>query len=161
MPPLKLLFLCTGNACRSQMAEGWARALKPDVVEAWSAGVEKHGKNPLAVKSMARAGVDISDQQSKLVSELPRTDFDVVVTLCDHAHQSCPVLPGGAPVVHVGFEDPPRLARDAATEEEALAHYDRVRDAIRAFVEGLPESLPPFATKDAAASDASLPPPSF
>ena len=137
----KILFLCTGNSCRSQMAEGWARALKGDVIEPYSAGIEKHGINERAVRVMAEAGVDISGQQSRLVSELPVQDFDYVVTVCDHAHESCPLFPGTARVVHRGFDDPPRLAAAAASEEEALEHYRRVRDEIRAFVETLPESL--------------------
>ena len=137
----KILFLCTGNSCRSQMAEGWARALKGDVIEPYSAGIEKHGINERAVSVMAEAGVDISGQQSRLISELPVQNFDYVVTVCDHAHESCPLFPGRARVIHRGFDDPPRLAADAASEEEALEHYRRVRDEIRAFVETLPESL--------------------
>ena len=132
---LKVLFLCTGNSCRSQMAEGWARHLKGDRIEAYSAGIEAHGLNPDAVRVMAEAGVDISGQRSKHVSELRGVEFDYVVTVCDHAHQSCPVFPGKAQVVHVGFDDPPRLAASAKTEEERLAPYRRVRDEIRAFVE--------------------------
>jgi len=138
---LKLLFLCTGNSCRSQMAEGWARHLKSDVIEAYSAGVETHGLNPNAVNVMAEAGVDISGHRSKHVTELGDVAFDVVVTVCDHAHETCPVLPGAPRVVHVGFDDPPRLAEEAKTEEEALAIYRRARDEIRAFVETLPEGL--------------------
>ena len=132
---LKILFLCTGNSCRSQMAEGWARHLKGDQIEAYSAGIETHGLNPDAVRVMAEAGVDISGQRSKHVSELRGVEFDYVVTVCDHAHESCPVFPGKAKVIHVGFDDPPRLAADAKTEEERLAPYRRVRDEIRAFVE--------------------------
>ena len=138
---LKILFLCTGNSCRSQMAEGWARALKGDRIEAYSAGIETHGLNPRAVQIMAEAGVDISGQRSKTVADLPTNDFDYVVTVCDHAHESCPLFPGKTKVVHVGFDDPPRLAKDAKSEEEALAPYRRVRDEIKAFVETLPESL--------------------
>ncbi len=138
---MKILFLCTGNSCRSQMAEGWARHLKGDVIEAHSAGIETHGLNPLAVKVMAEAGVDISGQRSKLVGELADVEFDYVVTVCGHANEHCPIFPGKTSVVHVGFDDPPKLAADAKTEEEALAHYRRVRDEIKAFVETLPESL--------------------
>ncbi len=138
---LKILFLCTGNSCRSQMAEGWARALKSDVLDAWSAGVQTHGLNPRAVQVMAEAGVDISGHSSELVDDLLPVGFDVVVTVCDNARESCPVFPGRARVVHRPFDDPPRLARGAATEEEALAHYRRVRDEIRDFVAGLPASL--------------------
>jgi arsenate reductase (thioredoxin) len=138
---MKVLFLCTGNSCRSQMAEGWARALKGDVLEAYSAGVETHGLNPRAVKVMAEAGVDISNHQSKHVNTLKDTSLDYVVTVCGHAHESCPVFPGTTKVVHVGFEDPPKLAANAKTEKEALDHYRRVRDEIRAFVERLPAVL--------------------
>ena len=135
---LKVLFLCTGNSCRSQMAEGWARKLKGDVVEPYSAGVETHGLNPKAVQVMAEAGVDISGHRSKHVRELHEVPLDYVVTVCGNAQESCPVFPGKTQVVHVGFDDPPRLAKEARTEEEALNHYRRVRDEIRAFVETLP-----------------------
>ena len=138
---LKILFLCTGNSCRSQMAEGWARRLKGDVIEAFSAGIETHGLNPNAVRVMAEAGVDISCQRSKHVDELKDVSFDYVVTVCDHAHESCPLFPGRTKMIHQGFDDPPRLARKAKTEEEALAHYRRVRDDIRVFVEALPDGL--------------------
>ncbi len=138
---LKVLFLCTGNSCRSQMAEGWARALKSDVIEPYSAGIEKHGMNPYAVKAMAEAGVDISGQYSKLVSELGDVDFDYVVTVCGNAHESCPVFSGRAKIVHAGFDDPPRLAAACSTEAEKLACYCRVRDEIKAFVEQLPGNL--------------------
>jgi len=138
---LRVLFLCTGNSCRSQMAEGWARHLRGDTIEAWSAGLEAHGLNPRAVRAMAEAGVDISGQVSRRVEDLPTREFDYVVTVCANANESCPVFPGNARVVHVGFDDPPKLAADARTEEEALAHYRRVRDEIRAFVETLPQSL--------------------
>jgi arsenate reductase (thioredoxin) len=138
----KVLFLCTGNSCRSQMAEGWARHLKGDVIEPYSAGIETHGLNPRAVRVMAEAGVDISKQRSKHVDELKNVPFDYVVTVCDHAHESCPLFPGRTRVAHVGFDDPPRLAREAQSEEEALGHYRRVRNEIRAFVERLPEVLP-------------------
>ena len=138
---LKVLFLCTGNSCRSQMADGWARKLKGDVIESYSAGVETHGLNPKAVQVMAEAGVDISGHRSKHVRELSDVPFDFVVTVCDNAQESCPVFPGKIKVVHVGFDDPPRLAKAARSEEEALNHYRRVRDEIRKFVETLPDSL--------------------
>jgi arsenate reductase (thioredoxin) len=138
---LKVLFLCTGNSCRSQMAEGFARQLKGDVIEAYSAGIEKHGMNPLAVQVMAEAGVDISGQYSKTTDEFGDIEFDYVVTVCDRARESCPLFLGDAKVIHVGFDDPPALAKHAASEEEALEHYRRVRDEIRAFVERLPEAL--------------------
>ncbi len=139
---IKVLFLCTGNSCRSQMAEGWVRALKSGVIEAWSAGIEKHGMNPLAVKVMAEAGVDISGQYSKTVDELPVREFDYVITLCGHASENCPFFPGKAKRLHAGFDDPPQLAKDAKSEDEALVHYRRVRDEIRAFVEAMPGNLP-------------------
>jgi arsenate reductase len=151
--PLKILFLCTGNSCRSQMAEGWARALKRGVIEPYSAGIETHGLNPHAVTVMAEAGVDISGQRSQHVDDFAGVSFDYVVTVCDHAHESCPVFPAPARIVHVGFEDPPKLAANAGTRAEALAHYRRVRDEIRAFVVGLPASLPgPAASPGAAAA---------
>ena len=123
------------------MAEGWARALKGDVIEAYSAGIETHGMNPSAVKVMAEAGVNITGHRSKHVDELDGIEFDYVVTVCDNAHESCPLFPGKTKVVHQGFDDPPRLAKTASTEEEALVHYRRVRDEIRAFVEKLPGVL--------------------
>ena len=138
---LKILFLCTGNSCRSQMAEGWARALKADVLEPYSAGIEIHGMNPRAMRVMAEAGADISAQRSKHVDELKDVPFDYVVTVCDHAAESCPLFPGKARIIHHSFEDPPRLAKTAATEDEALGHYRRVRDEIRKFIESLPQAL--------------------
>ena len=139
---VKVLFLCTGNSCRSQMAEGWARHLKGDVIEPYSAGVATHGMNQDAVRVMREAGVDITGQRSKHVDEVKDVGLDYVVTVCAHANESCPVFPGRAKVIHVGFDDPPKLAKSAATEEEALAHYRRVRDEIRAFVERIEETLP-------------------
>ena len=138
---LKVLFLCTGNSCRSQMAEGWALALKGDVVEPYSAGLEKHGMNAHAVKVMAEAGVDIAKHYSKTPAELGPAEFDYVVTVCGHADENCPVFPGKTRVVHAGFEDPPKLTKGLPDGEEKLAVYRRVRDEIRRFVEGLPENL--------------------
>ena len=138
---LKVLFLCTGNSCRSQMAEGWARALRADAIDAYSAGVDPHGMNGAAVQVMREAGVDIGGHTSKHVDALRDVRFDYVVTVCDHAHETCPLFPGGAKVVHVGFDDPPRLAKTAANAEEALGHYRRVRDEIQAFIETLPKGL--------------------
>ncbi|MEC9093635.1 MAG: arsenate reductase ArsC, partial [Planctomycetota bacterium] len=123
MRRLKILFLCTGNSCRSQMAEGWARALKSDAIDSFSAGIEKHGLNPNAVKVMQESGVDITAQQSNTVSELGNVEFDYVITVCGHAHENCPVFPGPAEIVHQGFDDPPKLAEAASSEEEALAGY--------------------------------------
>jgi arsenate reductase len=138
---LNILFLCTGNSCRSQMAEGWARYLKGEQINAYSAGIAPHGLDPRAVAVMAQAGVDISSHRSKHLDELSGVLFDYVVTVCGHAHEHCPVFPGKAQVVHVPFEDPPQLAKTAATEEQALQCYQRVRDQIKTFVSNLPDSL--------------------
>lgn len=138
---LKILFLCTGNSCRSQMAEGWTRRLKGNIIEAFSAGIETHGLNKLAVRAMSEAGVDISGHRSKLLDELTGERFDYVITVCDHAHESCPLFPGNTRVIHAGFDDPPRLAADAKNEDEAMIHYRRVRDEIRKYVETLPRAL--------------------
>jgi arsenate reductase len=139
--PLKILFLCTGNSCRSQMAEGWARHLKHGVIEPYSAGTENHGLNPLAVKVMHEAGVDISAHKSKTLAELAGIRFDYGITVCADADQNCPVFPGATIKLHHGFDDPPRLAKSARTEEEALVHYRRVRDEIRHYIESLPGPL--------------------
>ena len=121
------------------MAEGWARHLKSDIIEAYSAGIEKHGLNPLAIKVMAEAGVDISGQHSKVIDELPVRQFDYVITLCGHANETCPFVPD--PKIHRGFDDPPKLATQAKNDEEAMVHYRRVRDEIHEFVAGLPDGL--------------------
>jgi len=141
MHKLKILFLCTGNSCRSQIAEGFARHLKGDVIEAFSAGIEAQGLNPHAVKVMQEAGVDISMQKSKTVSKLGNIEFDYVITVCGHADETCPFFPARTKVIHRGFDDPPKLARDTGSEEEVLAIYRRIRDEIRAYIETLPESL--------------------
>ena len=138
---IKILFLCTGNSCRSQMAEGFVNHLRSDEFRAWSAGVETHGLNPLAVQAMAEVGIDISNHTSKLVDQFLDKDLDYVVTVCDHANESCPMFLGKAKKVHAGFEDPPALAADAATEDEAIVYYRKVRDDIRAFVENMPDNL--------------------
>jgi arsenate reductase len=138
---LKILFLCTGNSCRSQMAEGLSRSLKYDTIEAYSAGTEPRGIDPLAVRIMAEIGIDISGRRSKHVDEFTGIEFDYVVTLCGHAAENCSVFPGKTKVVHHGFADPPVLAAGSKTEEEALSHYRRVRDEIRAFVETIPQPL--------------------
>jgi arsenate reductase len=138
---LKILFLCTGNSCRSQIAEGWARHLKADVIDSYSAGIETHGLNPNAVKVMAEAGVDISSHKSKHIEEFKDIVFDVVVTVCGHANEHCPIFPGETRMIHVGFDDPPKLAQEAGSEGEALDCYRRVRDEIKAFVDKMPENL--------------------
>jgi len=141
MEKLRILFLCTGNSCRSQMAEGWTRNLKGDSIEPHSAGVQPHGIDPGAVKAMAEAGIDISQHRAKDVSEVEHIEFDYVITVCDRAHESCPFFPAKTRLVHVGFDDPPSLAAGCSTEEQAMIHYRRVRDEIRVFVEKLPEVL--------------------
>jgi arsenate reductase len=142
---LKLLFLCTGNSCRSQMAEGWTRHLKGDVIDVYSAGIETHGLNPNAVKVMAEAGVDISGHRSQHIDEFKEIAIDVVVTVCGHAHETCPYFPANCNVVHVGFDDPPKMAKElaerGASEEQQLDCYRAVRDQIKAFVETLPDSV--------------------
>lgn len=123
------------------MAEGWARELKPHVIEAHSAGTQPHGLNLLAVRAMAEVGVNISTYRSKSIDEFASEEFDYVVTVCDSAHESCPAAPGFGRIVHMGFDDPPRLAIGARDDEEAMTHYRRVRDEIRAFVAAMPEAL--------------------
>ncbi len=134
-----ILFLCTGNSCRSQMAEGWAKKLKKSEIESYSAGIEKHGLNPLAIKVMKEAGIDLTGQQSKLIEELPMQSFDWVITLCGQADETCPFFPGKK--VHRGFDDPPKLAMNATTEEDKLFYYRKVRDEISDFIKTLPKSL--------------------
>lgn len=141
----KLLVLCTGNSCRSQMAEGWVRALRGDQIEVWSAGVETHGMNANAIKVMAEVGVDISSHTSKNVRDLMHIPFDVLVTVCGHADETCPAFPGKLHRLHVGFDDPPKLAKEIAAQggsvEEQLEPYRRVRDQIKEWALTLPESL--------------------
>ncbi|MFH1138641.1 MAG: arsenate reductase ArsC [Pseudomonadota bacterium] len=138
---IRILFLCTGNSCRSQMAEGFTRALRGDLFEPFSAGVAAKGVDPRAVKAMAEAGVDISAQRSKDVRDLADRSFDYVVTVCNKAKESCPVFPGRTKMIHRGFDDPPDLAAGIADEDGAMAPYRRVRDEIRALVEAMPGSL--------------------
>ena len=142
---LKLLFLCTGNSCRSQMAEGWTRHLKGEVIEAYSAGIETHGLNPHMVKVMAEVGVDVTSQKSENIRDFADTQLDVVVTVCGHAHETCPVFPANCRVVHSGFPDPPKMAKElaeqGASEDEQLECYRKVRDEIKSYVECLPHSL--------------------
>ncbi len=130
----RVVYLCTGNSCRSQMAEAWTNHLKGDFFEAHSAGTIAKGLDPRAVAAMAEAGVDISGQRSKTVDDLPEKTWDLVITLCGDAHESCPYFPGPTKVIHRGFDDPPRLAEGVADEEAAMAHYRRVRDEIKDFV---------------------------
>ncbi len=138
---IKVLFLCTGNSCRSQMAEGWANHLLSDKVEAYSAGIEKHGLNQNAVRVMMEAGVDISSHHSKLTGELGISDFDYVITVCGHADENCPFFPAKTKIIHRGFDDPPRLVQNAASGEDKLGIYRRVRDEIRDYIIALPGIL--------------------
>lgn len=143
----KVLFLCTGNSCRSQMAEGWAHHLLGDRIKPYSTGTEAYGMNANAVRVMREVGVDISSQSSKLASSLADVPLDLVITVCGHADENCPGFLGRGRVVHVGFDDPPKLAKNATTEDEALGHYHRVRDDIRQFVsEGLGSMILPVET---------------
>jgi arsenate reductase (thioredoxin) len=135
---LKILFLCTANACRSLIAEGWARHLKGDVIEAYSAGVAPDKVSSRAIAVMKEAGVDISGHHSKHVNELTNIDFDYVITVCGNAHESCPMFPGKTKVIHVGFDDP---AAATGTPEEVLAVFRKIRDQIKDFVATLPDSL--------------------
>jgi arsenate reductase len=136
---LKILFLCTGNSCRSQMAEAWTRELREEEFEPYSAGVNPKRIDPRAVNAMAEMGIDISAQVSKDIETLGDVEFDYVVTLCDNAREVCPYFPAKTRVIHRGFDDPPRLAAGTEDEEEAMASYRRVRDEIKAFVENLPQ----------------------
>jgi len=136
-----VLFLCTGNSCRSQMAEGWAKYLHGDIIEPYSAGTEIHGMNQNAILVMAEAGVDISSHHSKNVAEVQNIPFDVIITVCDHAHENCPYFPGKAKRLHAGFDDPPRLAQSIEDQEKKLDCYRKVRDEIRDFIARLPDAL--------------------
>lgn len=135
---VKVLFLCTGNACRSQIAEGWARHLKLDVIEAYSAGVWPAGVSTKAIQVMAEEGVDISSHTSKHVFTYLDMDFDFVITLCDHAKEECPIFGGKTKFVHRAFKDP---LSATGSEKQRLDAFRKIRDEIRAFVETLPESV--------------------
>jgi arsenate reductase len=133
-----VLFLCTGNSCRSQIAEGWTNHLKGDVIEAYSAGIRPIGVNPKTIQVMDEAGVDISEHTSKHIDDLGSINFDYVVTVCDNAREQCPIFPGRAKLVHKSFDDPYFAT---GNEEEILAEFRRVRDQINTFVEQMPEIL--------------------
>lgn len=141
MHKTKVLFLCTGNSCRSQMAEGWARHLHGDIIEPYSAGTEIHGMNRNAVSVMGETGVDISSHHSKNIEEVRDIAFDVIITVCDHAHENCPLFPCEAKHIHAGFDDPPRLAESIDDPEKKLDCYRKVRDEIRDFIVQLPDLL--------------------
>ena len=130
------MFLCTGNSCRSQMAEGFCRKYWGDKINVYSAGTKKHGMNERAIKVMQEAQVDISSHYSKTIEELPQITFDFVITVCDSAHENCPYFPGGK-IIHIGFQDPPALTKNMTNEEEILSVYRRVRDEIEMAIKGL------------------------
>ncbi|NYZ66781.1 arsenate reductase ArsC [Endozoicomonas sp. SM1973] len=138
---IRILFLCTGNSCRSQMAEGWLKHLRPDDFEVYSAGIEAHGLNPYAVQVMAEASIDISQQLSQTVDQLPERQFEYVITVCDHANEVCPVFPAKTKFIHHSFEDPPKLAANASNEEEALSCYRKVCEDIKQFVQEIDSAL--------------------
>ncbi len=138
--PKTILFLCTGNSCRSQIAEGWTNNIQNDF-NAYSAGIAPKGVDPRAVKVMSEAGIDITTQTSKDIDSLGNMEFDYVVTLCDNANEACPFFPAKTKLMHHGFDDPPGLAKGEEDEEKALTHYRRVRDEIKLFIENLEEEL--------------------
>ncbi|WP_367142608.1 arsenate reductase ArsC [Desulfobacula sp.] len=141
MDKLKILFLCTGNSCRSQMAEGWTRHLKEDFIDVYSAGIDPQGIDPHAVTVMAEAGVDITDGKAQHLNKFKNKPFDYVITVCGHAHETCPRFPGGSKIIHVGFDDPPEMAKQYETREEKLDCYRKIRDEIKAYILTLPCSL--------------------
>lgn len=137
----KILFLCTGNSCRSQMAEGLAKKMISNEFDVYSAGIKTHGINPYAVKAMAEMGIDISQQKSQLLSEFDKITFDYVITLCSHAHENCPIFDGETTLIHHPFDDPPKLAEKEESERAKLVHYIRVRDEIQSYIKELPKQL--------------------
>lgn len=141
MDKVKVLFLCTGNSCRSQMAEGWCRHLKSDAIEAFSAGTINLGLNSRAVEVMKEVGVDIAEHKSKTVDQLSEKFFDAVFTVCDRANASCPIFPGTTAIHHVAFDDPPEKSQDLKEERLILDEYRKVRDEIKAFIEKIESYL--------------------
>lgn len=138
---IKALFICTGNSCRSQMAEAFARHLVNDRIDAYSTGTAPKAIDQRAIKAMSEIGIDISRQQSKSVDDIKDMEFDFVITLCDNAQKTCPTFPAKTSVLHMGFDDPPKLAANSQDEEEAMDHYRRIRDEIKVFVDRLPDTL--------------------
>ena len=135
---IRILFLCTANSCRSQMAEGWARHLKADSIEPYSAGIRPHKLSRRATQVMREAGVDISDQTSEHVDDYTNVAFDYVITVCDDAKEQCPTFPGKTKTIHKQFDDP---AAAIGAEDQVMAEFRRIRDEIKAFIETMPESL--------------------
>ncbi|MBF0633223.1 MAG: arsenate reductase (thioredoxin) [Nitrospinae bacterium] len=138
MKKTRILFICTGNSCRSQMAEGWARHLGGGAVVTDSAGIEAHGKNPRAIAVMAEAGVDISAQESTRLTDEMLRDADIVVTVCGHADEHCPVAPPGVKKLHWPLNDP---ARAQGSEEEIMSQFRATRDEVKHMVSELLEEL--------------------
>jgi arsenate reductase len=138
MTKLRILFLCTGNSCRSQMAEGWAKHLGSDIAEIESAGIEAHGQNPRAIRVMAEAGVDISGQESTRVTDDMIRRADIVVTVCGHADESCPALPPGVTKVHWPLNDP---AKATGTEDEIMVQFRATRDEVKTRVSALLDEI--------------------
>lgn len=136
-----ILFLCTGNSCRSQMAHGFANALLAEKFSSYSAGVESHGLNPSAVKVMSEVGIDISSHESQTLDQFDTQKFDYVVAVCEHAASNCPTFPAKTNVIVRQFDDPPKLALNAKSDDEALSHYRRVRDQIKTWVATLPSQI--------------------
>lgn len=139
-----ILFLCTGNSCRSQMAHGFANSLLSEEFVSYSAGIESHGLNPSAVKVMGEVGIDISEYNSQTLNEFEHQEFDYVVAVCEHAASNCPAFSAKTKVILHQFDDPPKLAKQAKTKEEALSYYRNVRDEIKHWITSLPEQLCPI-----------------
>ena len=135
---IRILFVCTANSCRSQMAEGWAKHLKADTIEPYSAGIRPHKVSQHTIQVMHEAGVDISDQRAEDVDDYSAVGFDYVITVCDNAKKQCPVFCGKTKAIHKRFGDP---AAVIGTAEQIMSEFRRVRDEIRAFIETMPESL--------------------
>ncbi len=136
--PFNILFLCTGNSCRSQMAEGWAKWYGQPLFNIHSAGIEAHGKNPRAIEVMKQAGIDISEQESIKVSDEMLKQADLVVTVCGHADEHCPVLPADTKKIHWPLDDP---AKAEGSEEEIMDIFCTSRDDIRKRVKDLLQHL--------------------
>jgi arsenate reductase len=141
LKPFNVLFLCTGNSCRSQMAEGWATKLALPNINFYSAGIQAHGLNPHAVEVMQESGVDISCHQSQLLSEFNHVKFDLVFAVCDKASENCPTFSYPAKIICHQFDDPPALARGLSAER-ALDSYRLVRDQIQGWISQLATQLP-------------------
>lgn len=135
---VNILVLCTGNSCRSQMAEGYLRKFGQEEIEVYSAGIETHGLNPLAVKVMAEDGLDISRHTSNHVDEYANIDFDYIITVCDHARENCPYIPGKATRFHHNFPDP---AKASGSEEEILEEFRKVRDMIMQYISDFMQNI--------------------